>query len=57
MSRPATRPAPVEPISAAVTLRALTAAEVARTILEGFDKHYRLFRQAAVQSRRCFERA
>ena len=57
MSRPATRPAPVEPISAAVTLRALTAAEVARTILEGFDKHYRLFREAAVQSRRCFERA
>jgi isocitrate dehydrogenase kinase/phosphatase len=31
--------------------------EVARTILEGFDKHYRLFRQAAVEAKSLFERA
>lgn len=57
MNQPAARPASVEPLSAGVALRALTAAEVARSILEGFDKHYRLFRAAAVQARHCFERA
>ena len=57
MNQPAARPASVEPLSAGVALRALTAAEVARSILEGFDKHYRLFRAAAVQARHCFEQA
>jgi isocitrate lyase len=33
------------------------AAEVARAILAGFDKHYRLFRQAAVDAQRLYERA
>jgi isocitrate dehydrogenase kinase/phosphatase len=31
--------------------------EVARAILEGFDKHYRLFRQAATEAKALFERA
>ena len=31
--------------------------EVARAILAGFDKHYRLFRQAAVEAKSLFERA
>jgi isocitrate dehydrogenase kinase/phosphatase len=31
--------------------------EIARTILEGFDRHYRLFRQAAVDAKGLFERA
>ena len=31
--------------------------EIARAILEGFDRHYRLFRDAAIESRRLFERA
>jgi len=31
--------------------------EVARAILEGFDKHYRLFRQAVVEAKALFERA
>jgi isocitrate dehydrogenase kinase/phosphatase len=31
--------------------------EIARTILEGFDRHYRLFRDAAVEARVLFERA
>ena len=31
--------------------------EVARAILAGFDRHYRLFREAAVEARRLFERA
>jgi isocitrate dehydrogenase kinase/phosphatase len=31
--------------------------DIARTILDGFDKHYRLFRQASQQARRLFERA
>ncbi|MGH8733833.1 MAG: isocitrate dehydrogenase kinase/phosphatase AceK regulatory subunit, partial [Burkholderiales bacterium] len=33
------------------------AAEVARAILAGFDRHYRLFREAAVEAQRLFERA
>ncbi|MCA1857317.1 bifunctional isocitrate dehydrogenase kinase/phosphatase [Massilia oculi] len=31
--------------------------DVARTILDGFDKHYRLFRQASQEARRHFEAA
>ncbi len=30
--------------------------EIARAILEGFDRHYRLFRDAAIEARRLFER-
>jgi isocitrate dehydrogenase kinase/phosphatase len=37
--------------------RADRAAEVARTILAGFDKHYRLFREAAREAKRHFEAA
>src|SRR5690349_7482185 len=29
--------------------------DVARTILDGFDKHYRLFREASQAARRLFE--
>jgi isocitrate dehydrogenase kinase/phosphatase len=29
--------------------------DIARTIREGFDKHYRLFRQASQDARRYFE--
>ena len=32
------------------------AARIARTILDGFDRHYGLFRQAALEARRLFER-
>ncbi|MBQ5949483.1 bifunctional isocitrate dehydrogenase kinase/phosphatase [Massilia sp. ST3] len=31
--------------------------DIARTILDGFDKHYRLFRQASQQAKRLFEQA
>ncbi|MGX4640844.1 bifunctional isocitrate dehydrogenase kinase/phosphatase [Massilia sp. SYSU DXS3249] len=31
--------------------------DIARTILDGFDKHYRLFREASQAARRHFERA
>ena len=31
--------------------------EIARTLLEGFDKHYRLFRAASAQAKQRFERA
>ncbi|OGA73336.1 MAG: bifunctional isocitrate dehydrogenase kinase/phosphatase [Betaproteobacteria bacterium RIFCSPLOWO2_12_FULL_65_14] len=31
--------------------------EVARTVLEGFDRHYTLFRTAAAEAKRLFERA
>src|SRR5262245_15437671 len=31
--------------------------EIARTILEGFDRHYRLFREASIEARRLYERA
>jgi isocitrate dehydrogenase kinase/phosphatase len=30
--------------------------EIARTVLDGFDRHYRLFREAAIEARRLFER-
>ncbi|HJV11773.1 MAG TPA: isocitrate dehydrogenase kinase/phosphatase AceK regulatory subunit, partial [Burkholderiales bacterium] len=33
------------------------AARIARTILDGFDRHYGLFRQAAFDARRLYERA
>ncbi|HEX6415687.1 MAG TPA: bifunctional isocitrate dehydrogenase kinase/phosphatase [Burkholderiales bacterium] len=33
------------------------AARIARTILDGFDRHYGLFRQAALDARRLYERA
>ena len=36
--------------------RATRATEVARAILSGFDRHYRLFREAAQQAKRHFER-
>src|SRR6478609_9128198 len=31
--------------------------DIARAILEGFDKHYRIFREVAQHARRQFERA
>jgi len=31
--------------------------EIARAILDGFDRHYRLFREASIEARRLFERA
>jgi len=37
--------------------RASLPQDIARTILDGFDKHYRLFREAAVQAKALFERA
>jgi len=49
-----TAPAKVLPIHAA---RGERAAEVARTILAGFDKHYRLFREASARAKQLFERA
>ncbi|MBI3376174.1 MAG: bifunctional isocitrate dehydrogenase kinase/phosphatase [Betaproteobacteria bacterium] len=57
MIQPAARPAPVEPLSAGVAVRAQIAVAVARTMLVGFDKHYRLFREASVKARELFERA
>ena len=49
-----TAPAKVLPIHAA---RGERAGEVARTILAGFDKHYRLFREASSRAKHLFERA
>lgn len=37
-------------------LRSQIAFDIARAILDGFDKHYRLFRQASAQARCHFER-
>src|SRR5207237_10562128 len=37
--------------------RAYLPRDVARAVLEGFDKHYRLFRDASVRARALFERA
>jgi isocitrate dehydrogenase kinase/phosphatase len=37
--------------------RASRAAEIARAILSGFDRHYRLFRQAAARAKNLFEQA
>ena len=47
------QPAKVLPLHEA---RATRATEVARAILSGFDRHYRLFREAAQQAKRHFER-
>ena len=47
------QPAKVLPLHEARTTRAT---EVARAILSGFDRHYRLFREAAQQAKRHFER-
>ena len=49
-----TAPAKVVPIHEA---RGERAAEVARSILAGFDRHYRLFREAAARAKTLFERA
>jgi isocitrate dehydrogenase kinase/phosphatase len=49
-----TEPAKVLPIREA---RANRASEVAQAILAGFDKHYRLFRDAAREAKLHFERA
>jgi isocitrate dehydrogenase kinase/phosphatase len=49
-----TAPAKVLPIHAA---RGERAAEVARTILAGFDRHYRLFRESSARAKHLFERA
>jgi len=48
------QPAKVLPLHEA---RATRATEVARAILAGFDKHYRLFREAAQQAKSHFEAA
>jgi isocitrate dehydrogenase kinase/phosphatase len=49
-----TAPAKVVPIHEA---RAERAIEVARAILAGFDRHYRLFREASARAKTLFERA
>jgi len=49
-----TAPAKVLPIHAA---RGERAAEVARAILAGFDRHYGLFREASARAKHLFERA
>jgi len=49
-----TAPAKLLPIHPA---RGERAEEVARTILSGFDKHYRLFREASARAKHLFERA
>jgi isocitrate dehydrogenase kinase/phosphatase len=49
-------PAKVLPLSTAESgARSARASEVARAILAGFDKHYRLFRDASRQAKRHFE--
>ena len=57
MSTPSPRPAPVAPLSPGVAARAETAEAIARLILSGFDRHYRLFRTAAQRAKTLFERA
>ena len=49
-----TSPAKVVPIHGARTERAI---EVAQAILAGFDRHYRLFREASARAKTLFERA
>jgi isocitrate dehydrogenase kinase/phosphatase len=49
-----TAPAKVVPLHEA---RGERAAEVARAILAGFDRHYRLFREASARAKTLFERA
>ncbi len=55
MSAPSPRPAPVAPLSPGVAARAETAEAIARLILSGFDRHYRLFRAAAQRAKTLFE--
>ncbi len=50
-------PATAESVAESAGTHARIAAGVARAILDGFDKHYRLFRDASLQARHCFERA
>jgi isocitrate dehydrogenase kinase/phosphatase len=57
MSAPSPRPAPVAPLSPGVAARAETAAAIAGLILSGFDRHYRLFRDAARRAKVLFENA
>jgi isocitrate dehydrogenase kinase/phosphatase len=49
-----TAPARIVPLHAA---RGERASEVARAILAGFDRHYRLFREASARAKSLFERA
>ena len=51
---PGTKSAKVVPLHEA---RASLADDVARAILRGFDKHYRLFREAAALAKRLYEEA
>ena len=46
----------VQPVARVQERRGALPQEVARAILTGFDKHYKLFRAAAVQARALFER-
>ena len=57
MSAPSPRPASVAPLSPGVAERAETAGAIARLILAGFDRHYRLFRETAQRAKTLFERA
>jgi isocitrate dehydrogenase kinase/phosphatase len=47
----------VAPVVAARERRSSLPQDLARCILDGFDRHYRLFREAAVQAKTLFERA
>jgi isocitrate dehydrogenase kinase/phosphatase len=57
MSLPVARPAPPQMVANSAVTRSLAAGDVARIILEGFDRHYRLFREASMHARRFFETA
>jgi isocitrate dehydrogenase kinase/phosphatase len=57
MSAPSPRSASVAPLSPGVAERAETAGAIARLILAGFDRHYRLFRETAQRAKTLFERA
>jgi len=57
MSAPSPRPASVAPLSPGVAERAETAGAIARLILAGFDRHYRLFRETAQRAKTLFEHA
>jgi len=47
----------VAPLSEGIAERGQTAAAIARAILAGFDRHFRLFREAAARARTLFEHA
>jgi isocitrate dehydrogenase kinase/phosphatase len=57
MSAPSSRAASVAPLSPGVAERAETAGAIARLILAGFDRHYRLFRETAQRAKTLFEHA